>query len=289
MNKKKSGIVLILGRPNVGKSTFLNNIIGKKVSITSPKSQTTRSVIKAVYEDEQGQLLFIDTPGIFKKAQDKLSKKINKRALESLKKEFDVVLYMIDHTRHRDYEEGKVLGLVRKIHKPVILVINKVDIKTPSYLAEYRFLEDEIDEVFLISSLKRKHIKPLIESIFMKVKRKYPLVDTNNQVFPGLKIHSQEFIEELIREKIYLFTRQEVPYKTLVKVEEIKHRENKTLYIKAMLFVSDKRYKKMLIGKDGRMIKEISMAARKEIELSRNQRVYLELRVGVDYHLINKI
>ena len=272
----------------MGKSTFLNNLVGQKVSITSPKSQTTRFAIKAVYENEEfGQLIFIDTPGIFKKAEDKLSKMINGRALAAIKEDFDVVLYMIDHTRHRDFEEGKVLGLVRQIKKPVFLIVNKVDQKEPSYISEYRFMEDEIDEVFSISALKGLHFKPLIEAIFKKVNRKYPLIKLNKNAVPVLNIDSRLFLEELIREKIYLFTRQEVPYKTAVKVEEITHRTKKLLYIKAVIMVLDKRYRGMLVGRGGKMVQEIGMATRKELELSTNQKVFLDLRVDVDYHLLD--
>ncbi|OGK63174.1 GTPase Era [Candidatus Roizmanbacteria bacterium RIFOXYB2_FULL_41_10] len=292
MNKTKtpnkhSAVVLILGRPNVGKSTFVNNLLGTKVSITSPKSQTTRFSIKALYEDERGQLLFIDTPGIFKKAEDKLSRKINRRAQESIDGDFDVALYVVDHTRHRDYEEGKVLGIVRKIKKPVILIINKIDIKSPSYLSEYRFLEDEISEIYKISGLNRTHVKPLLDSLFEKAKRPYPLVDKDQFSYPALNVSSKIFIEELIREKVYLFTREEVPYKTAVRVLEVTERKNKTLYIKAVVLTLDKRYKKMLIGREGRMIKEIGMAARKELELSRGKKVYLDLSVDTDYHILD--
>lgn len=287
--KKSAGVILILGRPNVGKSTFVNNVIGQKVSITSPKPQTTRKSIKALYEDERGQLLFIDTPGIFKKAEDKLSKSINKNVEKSMDDSFDAVLYMIDHTRHRDFEEGKVLGFVRTIKKPKILVINKIDIKEPSYLPEYRFLEDEVDEVYTISSLKRKHLKPLMDALFEHAKRKYPIVDPNEFVHPALNVHSKLYLEELIREKIYLFTRQEVPYKTGVRVDSVVERKNGSLYIKASVLTLDKRYKKILIGKDGRMITEIGMAARKELELSTDKKVYLELRVETDYHLLDNL
>lgn len=284
---KHSAVVLLIGRPNVGKSTFLNNVLGTKVSVTSPKPQTTRFSIKAIYEDERGQLLFIDTPGIFKKAQDKLSKKINRAALQAIEADYDVLLYLIDHTRPRDFEEGKVLGLVRKIGKPVILVVNKIDVKAPSYLSQYRFLEEEVSEVYHISALNRTHVKPLIDSLFQKATRPYPLVNRSQFNYPVLNINSRIFIEELIREKVYLFTREEVPYKTGVKALEIKERANKTLYIKAVIFTVDKRYKKMLIGKEGKMIKEIGMAARKELELSRGQKVYLHLSVETDYHLLD--
>jgi GTP-binding protein Era len=125
----KQGTVLLIGRPNVGKSTFLNNLLGHKVAITSPKPQTTRFPIQAVYEDERGQLLFIDTPGVFGKADDMQAKKVNESTLNALGKEVDVVLYMVDHTRRRDFEESKVLGIVRKINALLkILVVNKVDL-----------------------------------------------------------------------------------------------------------------------------------------------------------------
>lgn len=132
---KKSGTILLIGRPNVGKSTFLNTLVGQKVSITSPKPQTTRFPIKATYEEDRGRLLFIDTPGIFGKAEDSLSKKINKQTFSTLNQEVDLVLYMIDHTRKRDFEEGKVLGIVRKIDKPKFLIVNKTDLSEKTFFA----------------------------------------------------------------------------------------------------------------------------------------------------------
>lgn len=286
---KKSGIVLLLGRPNVGKSTLLNTLIGQKVSITSPKSQTTRAPLKALYEDDRGQLLFIDTPGVFLKAQDKLSKTINRRTMSSVQDDFDVVLYVIDQTRPRDYEEGRVTGISRSIDKPKILVVNKADVQEPNYYAEYRFLENEIPEVYKISALKAKHLKPLLDGIFDKVNRPYPLVNTEGVAHPGLSMHSHEFIGELIREKIYLFTREEVPYKTGVRVDEIIERKSGLLYVKAAVLVLDKRYRKMLIGREGRMITEIGRAARKELELARGKKVFLDLRVEADHHLLDNV
>ena len=122
----KSGIVSLIGRPNVGKSTLLNHILGHKVSITSPKPQTTRFNLQAVYEDERGQVIFVDTPGIFGKVDDQLGTRINASAENSLKERVDLVIYMIDHTRERDFEENKVLGIVRKATCPKILIINKI-------------------------------------------------------------------------------------------------------------------------------------------------------------------
>ncbi|NCO89241.1 GTP-binding protein, partial [Candidatus Roizmanbacteria bacterium] len=116
----KFGKVLLIGRPNVGKSTFVNNLIGQKVAITSPKAQTTRFPIRALYEDEWGKIVFIDTPGIFNKAEDMLSKRINQKTMQAIREEVDVVLYMVDQSRRRDFEEAHVLGIVRKIDRPKI-------------------------------------------------------------------------------------------------------------------------------------------------------------------------
>jgi len=170
--KTKQGKILLIGRPNVGKSTFLNNLIGTKVAITSPKPQTTRFPIKALYENEKGTIIFIDTPGIFGKAEDSLSKRINQNTFQALHEEIDLVIYMVDHSRKRDFEEAKVLGIVRKIDKPKILVINKIDEPEPTYLPQYKFMEDEFKDVFLISALNQTHVKPLIQRIFELIPEK---------------------------------------------------------------------------------------------------------------------
>ncbi|MCR4326082.1 MAG: GTPase Era [Candidatus Roizmanbacteria bacterium] len=279
---KKAGIVLMVGRPNVGKSTLLNNILGNKVSITSPKPQTTRFPIEAVYEDERGQLIFIDTPGLFKKANDRLAKIVNRRTTEALKGDYDMVMYVVDKTRHRSFEEGRVLGEIRKIKKPVILVINKDDMTGEDCTPEYVFMYDEVDAVHTVSALKRKHFKPLMERLFSYATRNYPIMNTSGMPTPSLNLTSRIYLQEIIREKIYLFTRQELPYKTGVKVDEIIERDNGVLYIHAIIFTTDVRYKKMLIGKDGYMITEIGRAARKEIETASNKKVYLDIIVEVD-------
>lgn len=280
----KSGIVLLVGRPNVGKSTFLNNLINQKVAITSPKPQTTRFPIRALYENKRGKIIFIDTPGIMKKTEDQLSEKINKKTLQTLNEEVDLVLYMVDHTRKRDFEEGRVLGLVRQINKPKILIINKIDIKEPSYLAQYRFLEEEFPFVFQISALKKTHFKPLIEKIFDLLPGKIKIDIPKGLVYPLLNIDAKIFIAELIREKIFLMMGEEIPYTTTVIVDEISPRDEKLTYIKARVLTTDDRYKKMLIGKKGRKIKEIGSYARKEIALATNKKIYLDLTIETDPH-----
>jgi GTP-binding protein Era len=281
----KSGIVLLIGRPNVGKSTFINNLIGQKVAITSPKPQTTRFPIRAVYQQLEGTIIFVDTPGIMKKTEDYLSEKINKQTIQSLNQELDLVLYMVDHTRKRDFEEGRVLGFVRQIEKPKVLVINKIDIEEPSYLPQYKFLEDEFNDVFQISALKKQHIKPLLKRIFELLPSK-KIDIPENLVYPVLNIDAKTFIAELIREKIFLMMGEEIPYTTTVVVDEITERNNKLTYIKARILTTDDRYKKMLIGAQGRKIKEIGSYARKEIALATNKKIYLNLTVETDPHWI---
>ncbi len=288
-NEKKAGIVALIGRPNVGKSTLLNNILGHKVSITSPKPQTTRFNIQAVYEDERGQIIFVDTPGIFGKVEDALAKRINMRAEESLSGGVDLVLYMVDHTREKDFEENKALGIVRKVKAPKILVINKTDVKKPTHIVQYKFMEDEFDTVVEISALAHKNLNTLLAAIFDYLPEGKPQVDTKTLVQPGLNIDSRIFISEIIREKAFLFLRKEVPYTLATIVDDVVERDNGTVYIKARILTSADRYKAMIIGKGGAMIKEISQAARKELETATSKKVYLELTVETDPHWMEYI
>lgn len=281
----KTGTVLLIGRPNVGKSTFLNTIVGQKVAITSPKPQTTRFPIKAVYEDERGVLMFIDTPGIFAKAEDHLSQRINKKTLSALNEEIDIVLYMVDHTRKRDFEEGRVLGIVRKIEKPKILVINKIDVADETFLPQYEFMREEFVKTFEISALKNKHLAPLMEAVFeMLPDKRIPLDIPEKRVSPLLNMDSRTFLAELIREKVFLMMGEEIPYTTTAVVDEVAERKNGITYIRARILTTNDRYKKMLIGKAGRKIKEVGSYARKEIALATGKKVFLDLTVETDPH-----
>jgi len=280
----KSGYVALIGRPNSGKSTLLNNILGQKVSITSPKPQTTRLPIQAVYEDERGQIIFIDTPGIFAKVEDPVSKKINPLAEKTLQEGVDAVVYLVDHTRDRDIEENKTFGLLRLIDKPKIMAINKIDIKKPSYLPHYKFLEEEFNKTLEISALYKSNLNYLLDAIFEYLPQGKKIVDTKDRPTPALNIDSKTFIAEIIREKAFLFLRKEVPYTMTTTVDEIIHRENNLIFIKARIITSDDKYKKMIIGEKGRMIKEIGMAARKELETATNKKIYLDLTVETNPH-----
>lgn len=279
----KFGTAALAGRPNTGKSTLLNSLMGTKVAITSPQPQTTRFPIEAVYEDERGQIIFKDTPGIFHKVQSQVGKKINESAQQALKADADLVLYLCDKTRERGEEENKLIGILRQINKPKILVINKIDVKNPDHTAEYEIFRDEFDDEVLVSGLKETHLKTLLEKIFRFLPEGKPQVDKTNMPYPVLNLDSRIFLEEAIREKVFLNTREELPHTVTVKVTSIEEKNNNSLLvITAKILTTDDRYKIMLIGKNGRTIKEIGYQARKELEIMTNKKVYLDLTVETD-------
>jgi len=284
----KCGTVALIGRPNVGKSSLVNALVGQKVSITSPKPQTTRFPIHVVLNNEKGQVVFIDTPGIFNKVKDTLSKKINQRSTEAFSDEVDVVLYIVDHTRKRDFEEAKVLGIVRKINKPKILIFNKSDVKEPTFLPQYKFLEEEFENIFYISAKEEENLRLLKEKIFeLLPEKKEKIIKDEEYVFPAINMDSHTFISEIIREKIFLKTKKEIPYTTNVVVEEIGERKKNLTYIKAKIYTTEDKYRKILIGERGRKIKEIGMMARKELETATKRKIFLDLFIEVNKHWIN--
>ena len=282
----KVGTVALVGRPNSGKSTLVNNLVGQKVAITSPKQQTTQFPIYAVYESEDTQIIFVDTPGIFArlpggqaKAQNK---KVNLMAERVLREEIDAILYIVDHTRKRGIEENRVLGILRKINIPKILVINKIDKKEPSYREEYRFMEDEFDSVVEISAIKAKNLPLLVKAILKYLKEGERTVAKEELAYPALNIDSKLYIEENIREKAFLVLRDELPYNVRITVDQVAERENGMFYIKARLITAADRYKKMIIGAGGKRIKIIGSMARRELELATSQKIFLDLTVEVE-------
>ena len=282
MTKKelsKVGTVALVGRPNTGKSTLVNAIVGQKVAITSPKPQTTQFPIHAVYEDSRGQIIFVDTPGIFAKTNDPKNKEVNMMAEHSLTKDIQVVVYMIDHTRKRGVEENRVLGVIRKVDIPKILVINKIDKRETSYREEYKFLEDEFDLTIELSAKTHENINQLIDTIFDLLPTGEKLVETSGMALPALNMSSTLYIEELIREKVFLRLRREVPYAVRVVVDEIVQKPQKKLTVVKARILTPARYKKMIIGENASKIKEIGMMVRREMELSSNRKIYLDLTV----------
>jgi len=279
----KSGRVALVGRPNAGKSTLINALVGRKISIVTDKPQTTRKVVHGLYWDQRGQIIFSDTPGIFAKISGPVGKKIAQLTPEEIKS-VDLVVYLIDHCRSRGQEENRILGLVRKFNGPKILAINKIDIKRPDHLAEYLFLKEEFDDYLEISALQKTHLKTLLEKIFNFLPEAEKLFEPANfYAFPALNLKPKEFIGEIIREKAFMTLRAEIPYSIGVDVQKIEE-SDKMFRIAANLITDSARYKPIIIGKNGRYIKEIGVLARKEIELITNKKVYLELKVMVDKH-----
>lgn len=263
----------------MGKSTLVNNLVGHKVAITSPRPQTTQFRIYAVYEKDDIQIIFVDTPGIFAKAP---RKDINLEAERALKEQIDIVLYIIDHTRKRGIEENRVLGILRKIQKPKILVINKIDKEEPSFRSDYRFLEEEFDEIVEVSALKNKNLPILLQTISKYLKEGQKMVVREDMPTPAINLDSKLYIAENIREKAFLVLRDEVPYTIRVVVDEVTQRKNGMFYIKARIVTTTDGYKKMIIGAGGARIKQIGSMARKELELATGQKIYLDLKVEVE-------
>lgn len=278
-NEVKSGTVAILGRPNAGKSTILNAIIGSKVSITSPKPQTTQFSVQAVYEDPRGQIIFMDTPGIFAKTDNPRAHDINLTAEHSLKEGVDVLVYVIDKTRERGIEENKVLGIVRKAAIPKILVINKIDKRHPDFYEQYKFMEEEFDAKIELSARTHTNLNVLLDVIFAFLPSGEKIVETAGMATPILNMDSKLFIEEMIREKAFLRLRREVPYSIRVTVDSITEKPQKNMSVIKARITTPLRYKKMIIGAKGAKIKEIGMMTRRELELATNRKIYLELTV----------
>lgn len=275
----KSGVAAILGRPNAGKSTLLNAIIGTKVSITSPKPQTTQFSVQAVYDDPRGQIIFSDTPGIFAKTDNPKASDINMTAEHAINDGVDVIVYVVDKTRERGVEENKVLGLIRKSDVPKILVINKSDVRQPDFIEQYKFMEEEFEATIELSAKTHFNLNVLIDTIFAFLKEGEKVVDSQSLALPVMNVDSKLYLEELIREKAFLRLRREVPYSIQVIVDETIEKPQKNMTVIKARILTPSRYKKMIIGAGGSKIKEIGSMARRELELATNRKIFLELLV----------
>ena len=273
----KSGFVSIIGRPNAGKSTLLNSIIGKKIAITSNTAQTTRNMIQGIYTDEEVQIIFVDTPGIHK-PKNKLGKILNKQAYASLDGT-DVILFLIDITEELGKGDKFILEKLKETNIPTILVLTKID-KIPyekilPKIDEYKDIYP-FKEIIPVSSTKNKNIKELIKTVskYLKDTIKYYDDDTKTNVSTNFTI------SELIREKILLLTKEEVPHSITCIIEDISE-DNHIISIDASIIVDRENLKKILIGSKGNMIKQIGTNARKELEQELRKKVYLDLKVKV--------
>ena len=274
----KSGFVAVIGRPNVGKSTLINELIGQKIAIMSDKPQTTRNKILCVLTEDDAQIVFLDTPGIHKPAH-KLGEYMVKAA-EGALNEVDAVCFVVDATEKFGAGEKYILERLEKTSKPVILLINKVDLVEKNDLLpimeSYRKLYD-FKAIIPISAKEGENLGALLTEI-----KKY--------LPEGPKYYPDDFVTdqperliaaELIREKILQLTRDEVPHSVAVEVEEMKPRKKVDVYTRATIYVERESQKGIVIGKRGALLKEIGEAARKDIEAMLGSKIYLDLWVKV--------
>lgn len=273
---KKSGLVVLVGRSNVGKSTLMNALVGTKLAITSPKPQTTRHIIQGVVHDPRGQIVFADTPGIFGQVPDLMTSRLNEKARESVEG-VDAVLYVVDPTRHVGQEEDIVHRLVSNVKKPKILVLNKGDEKQP-YIDEYLAWKDEFDAVVMVSAHNGSNLKGLIDAIFDVLPEGEPLYPPDRIT----DVENKFWISEIIREKVFFAMHEEVPYTVTVDVEESVERNNGVQYVKAIIYTTSPRYKKMIIGEGARTVRKIGLQARQELEAVTGKKVYIDLEVAVE-------
>ena len=271
----RSGFVSLIGRPNVGKSTLLNSIVGKKIAITSNKPQTTRNMIEGIYTDQDRQIVFVDTPGIHK-PKHKLGKYLNKQAYYSID-DVDVITFLIDGSEKLGPGDLYVIERLKEIDKPVILVINKIDKMTKENILlkidEYKDLYP-FKEIVPLSAIKKDNIETLIDVLtkYLPDNVKYIEDDT----YTNRRI--EFLIAEIVREKIFNLTEEEVPHSITCVVERIEKEKN-NYSINVVIIVDRDSLKKIIIGKQGNKIKEIGIQSRLELEQLLGKKVYLDLFV----------
>ncbi|WP_248926652.1 GTPase Era [Paenibacillus hamazuiensis] len=274
----KSGFVAIIGRPNVGKSTLMNQVIGQKIAIMSDKPQTTRNKIHGVYTTEGAQIVFLDTPGIHKPTS-KLGEHMMKVAHSSLN-EVDVIMFLVDVAEGLGGGDRFIIEQLKKVTTPVILVLNKIDQVQPEQLlpiiVQYKELY-EFAEIVPISSKLGNNVNTLLDQVI-----KY--LSEGPQYYPADQVtdHPEQFVcAELIREKILHLTREEIPHSIAVAIEDMKVAENGVVHISAVIYVERDSQKGIIIGKQGALLKEVGKRARHDIEALLGSKTFLELWVKV--------
>ena len=283
-NNFKSGYISIIGKPNVGKSTLINQLLDFKLSITSPRPQTTRRRVMGIMNDENFQIIFLDTPGILEpkyKLQQVMMKHVNNSITDA-----DAVIFMIE-MKHSNTdliafisEHINILSKINMPPKPVLLVINKIDLFSKNELLPLIDLYSQkypFQSIVPISALKGDGLSEFKDEMIKILPYHPPYYD------PDILTEQPErfFVAELIREKIFMQFREEIPYSTEVKIEEFKERENGKNYIEAVIYTERESQKGILIGKNGIAIKKIGIEARKEIEKFLEKKVYLTIKVKV--------
>ena len=276
---KKSGFATLVGRPNVGKSTLMNHLIGQKIAITSDKPQTTRNRIQTVYTDERGQIIFLDTPGIHK-AKNKLGEYMVNVAEHTLK-EVDVILWLVEPTTFIGAGERHIAEQLNKVKTPVILVINKIDtVKNQEEILTFIDAYKDIcpfAEIVPVSALRKKNTDVLLEQIFKYLPYGPQYYDEDTVTDQPMR----QIAAELIREKALRLLSDEIPHGIAVTIEKMTERENGIMDIDASIICEKDSHKGIIIGKGGSMLKKIGSAARREIEDMMEMKVNLQLWVKV--------
>ncbi|WP_099187283.1 GTPase Era [Tepidibacter mesophilus] len=275
----KSGFASIIGRPNVGKSTIMNKVVGEKIAIMSDKPQTTRNKVQSVLTTKDFQIVFLDTPGIHK-PKNKLGEYMVKVATDTLN-EVDVVLFVVDESKTIGPGDRMIIEDLRKVRTPIVLVINKIDKleKEELILLMKKYDEEGIfDEIVPISALKEGHLNSLVNTINKHLPQ-------GPKYFPDDMITDQPervLISELIREKVLHYVHEEVPHGVAVEVEQMKSREGGNIIdISAVIYCERDSHKGIIIGKNGRKLKGIGKSAREDIQKLLGSKVYLQTWVKV--------
>ena len=275
----KSGFVSLIGRPNVGKSTLMNHLIGQKIAITSDKPQTTRNKIQTVYTDDRGQIIFHDTPGIHK-AKNKLGEYMVNVAEHTLK-EVDVVLWLVEPSTFIGAGEQHIAEQLNQVKTPVILVINKIDtVKNQEQILTFINTYKDIckfAEIVPVSALKDKNTDLMLDLIYKYLPEVPQYYDEDTVTDQPMR----QICAELIREKALRLLNDEIPHGIAVTVEKMKERDNGIMDIEANIICERESHKGIIIGKGGAMLKRIGSAARREIESQLEMKVNLQLWVKV--------
>ena len=275
----KSGFVAIVGRPNVGKSTFMNYVLGQKIAIMSDKAQTTRNKIQGVYTNQDCQIVFLDTPGIHKPKHE-LGNFMVESAYSALK-EVDAVLFMVNAAEKRGPGDDFIIEKLKKIKTPVFLVLNKIDLISPDELLDRVASSQEtipFAGIIPISVLQVNNVQELMTTLTNHLPE-------GPQYYPSDQItdHPEYFVvSELIREKILHLTKEEIPHSVAVTVDKMQKDEFDKVHVYANIIVERPTQKGIIIGKGGKLLKEIGVRARKDIEQLLGNKVYLELWVKVE-------
>lgn len=274
----KSGFVAIVGRPNVGKSTFLNRVIGQKIAIMSNTAQTTRNKIQGIYTTDESQIVFIDTPGVHK-PKSKLGDYMVQSAMSALN-EVDAVLFMVNAAEKRGAGDNFIIDRLKNVKAPIYLLINKIDqVKPDDLLPVMEQYQKALPwkAVYPISALEGNNVDELLTGLVDQM-------PNGPQYYPADQVtdHPERFVvSELIREKIFMLTREEVPHSVAVEIESMKQKDEDHVRIEATIIVERPTQKGIMIGKGGSMLKKIGTMARQDIEHLLGSKVYLELWVKV--------